>query len=360
MVLMKKIAIICNYELLPERVGGMDRFFWLFNTACLKLNYQIDWFFPNISHHGHYSELHIIAPDKNQSLESKFLHFSESQSEKYDVVISHFLELCTSFSKKVKQQNPKTKFIAIDHNPRPIGGYPLKKKIEKRIKGLLYASYTDLFVGVSDYTRKNILIDFGNHLNKKTIVVYNGIEFQQYKIRENRATLHPTFLVACHLRESKGIQDLIEAINLLPTEIKSQISIDIYGKGEYQSHLESLISKYKLTKNFNFKGSVNNLYDIYFQYDYLLQPTHMECFSLSILESLSANVPVITTSVGGNEEAIQNNHNGYIYKPKDVLALKEIIQKVFEGKLAISENTRTLISTNFTIDKMVKEHINLI
>jgi glycosyltransferase involved in cell wall biosynthesis len=357
---MKKIAIICNYELLPERVGGMDRFFWLFNQKCLQLNYQIDWFFPNVSDHGNYSQLHIIAPEKNQSLESNFLRFSESQTEKYDVVITHFLELCTSFSKKVKQQNPKTKFIAIDHNPRPIGGYPLKKKIEKRIKGLLYASYINLFVGVSDYTRKNILIDFGNHLNKKTIVVYNGIEFQHYKIRENRANLHPTFLVACHLRASKGIQDLIEAIHLLPIDIKNQIKIDIYGKGAYQSHLEALISKYNLKENFSFKGSVNNLYDIYFQYDYLLQPTHMECFSLSILESLSANVPVITTSVGGNEEAIQHNHNGYIYKPKDVLTLKEIIQKVFEGKLIISENTRTLIETHFTIDKMVKEHINLI
>lgn len=357
---MRKIAVICNYELLPERVGGMDRFFWLFNKQCLELNYHIDWFFPNISNHGSYSELNIITPEKNQSLESKFLTYSENQNDKYDVVITHFLELCTSFSKKVKKQNSKTKFIAIDHNPRPINGYPLKKKIEKRLKGLLFASYTNLFVGVSDYTRKNILLDFGNHLSKKTIVLYNGIEFQQYKVREKRASIHPTFLVACHLRESKGIQDLIEAVNLLPDEIKNQIVIDVYGGGEYKTHLDLLISKRNLTNNFNFKGSVNNLYDIYYQYDYLLQPTHMECFSLSILESLSANVPVITTSVGGNEEAIQDKKNGYIFKPKDVLKLKEIIQNVYEGKLAITENTRTLITTNFTIDKMVKEHLNLI
>ena len=46
---MKKIAVICNYELLPERVGGMDRFFWLFNKQCLQLNYQIDWFFPAVT-----------------------------------------------------------------------------------------------------------------------------------------------------------------------------------------------------------------------------------------------------------------------------------------------------------------------
>ena len=28
---LKKIAILCNYELLPERVGGMDYFFWQFD-----------------------------------------------------------------------------------------------------------------------------------------------------------------------------------------------------------------------------------------------------------------------------------------------------------------------------------------
>jgi glycosyltransferase involved in cell wall biosynthesis len=34
--------------------------------------------------------------------------------------------------------------------------------------------------------------------------------------------------------------------------------------------------------------------------------SHMECFSLSILESCVMNVPVITTNVGGNEEVIVN------------------------------------------------------
>jgi glycosyltransferase involved in cell wall biosynthesis len=52
-------------------------------------------------------------------------------------------------------------------------------------------------------------------------------------------------------------------------------------------------------------GSTANLSELYCN-DYMVQPTHMECFSLSILESLSANVPVITTN-GGNEEVIINN-----------------------------------------------------
>ena len=30
----RKIAVLCNYELLPERVGGMDCFFWQFDEKC--------------------------------------------------------------------------------------------------------------------------------------------------------------------------------------------------------------------------------------------------------------------------------------------------------------------------------------
>ena len=115
-----------------------------------------------------------------------------------------------------------------------------------------------------------------------------------------------------------------------------------------------------MEKVINFKGSVSKLKEIYCLYDYLLQPTHMECFSLSILESLAANIPVITTSVGGNEEVIVNGVNGFIVVPKDINALKKILNNVFLGKQKITDNTRIIIENNFTIEKMVNHYINLV
>ena len=38
----QKIAIICNYHLLSERVGGMDYFFWEFDKKCKENNIQIE------------------------------------------------------------------------------------------------------------------------------------------------------------------------------------------------------------------------------------------------------------------------------------------------------------------------------
>ncbi|HSD07357.1 glycosyltransferase family 4 protein [Flavobacterium sp.] len=353
----RKIAIICNYELLPERVGGMDYFFWQFDEKCKENNIQVDWFFPNQSNHGNYSELKIYSSEAN--VENGFLSFIEQNKPQYSHIITHFVELCTPFFKNVKQLSD-AKIIAVDHNPRPLNGYSLKKKILKRVKGILFSKYIDQFIGVSDYTAREILKDFGSHLKSKTETIYNGVIIDSILARETRNTVKPSFLVASHLRESKGIQDLIEAVNTLPVQIKNEIKIAVYGDGPYKKVLEEKIRNYSLGNVFSFMGSRANLNVVFSKYDYMLQPTHMECFSLSILESLAANVPVITTNVGGNTEVIADENNGYIVEAKNIKALANSIENVFLGNKKISANTRELIANSFSLPKMVENHFELL
>lgn len=351
----KKIAVLCDYRLMPERVGGMDRFFWLFDTVCKNQGLEVVWFFPNYSQQEDYSQLTIVAANE-KSIEQTFLDYNQT----FDVVFTHFLELCTPFCQEAKKLQLAKKIIAVDHNPRPFKGYPLKKRIQKRVKGLLYSRYIDLFVGVSQYTVNEIIKDFGSHLTRKSLVVYNGIAYEKFIKRANRNSIKPTFLVACHLRYSKGIQDLIEAVAMLPESVLSNLKIDIYGEGDYQSILEVLLAQNHLQNHFVFKGSVPDLYAIYHQYDYLLQPTHMECFSLAILESLSANVPVVTTPVGGNEEVIENGSNGFILPVQNPQAWCDLIAKLYQGEIKISEDTSELIAAEFSIEKMVDNFLKLV
>lgn len=355
---MSRIAIICSYELLPERVGGMDYFFWDFDKKCKENEIEIDWFFPNKSSHGDYSSM-TIYNSEGESVEKSFLSLYKKREPNYTHIITHFIELCTPFFYKIKKLS-HAKIIAVDHNPRPLYGYPLKKRINKKLKGILFSKYIDFFVGVSNYTVNEILKDFGSHLKSKTLTIYNGVILDAIVEREKRATQKPSFLVASHLRKSKGIQDLIEAVYLLPIEIKTQIEIVIYGDGPYKQQLLEKIEKYSLYKCFIFMGSKPNLNEIFSKYDYMLQPTHMECFSLSILESLAANVPVVTTNVGGNTEVIVSGDNGYVFKAKDVKDLTKIIKDIYLGDKKISINTRELIVNSFSLPKMVENHFELL
>ena len=71
--MIKRIAIVCNYKLLEDRVGGMDYFFWCFQKACNEKQIEIDWFFPNLASHGEYHKFNIIPPLTNESLEKSVL-----------------------------------------------------------------------------------------------------------------------------------------------------------------------------------------------------------------------------------------------------------------------------------------------
>ena len=340
---------------MPERVGGMDRFFWLFDTECKKLGYKIIWFFPNKEHHQEYANLTIVAIN-GKSVEQTFLAYGQT----FEVVFTHFLELCTSFYKVVKKEKLAFKIISVDHNSRPIGGYPIKKRIIKWLKGKLYSRYIDLFISVSNYTKKEIIKDFGIFNHSKIHTIYNGIDVNLFKKRQIRNTSKPSFLVASHLVYTKGVQDLIQSVSLLPNSIKSEIVIDIYGTGSYEMNLVKLVEELRLENNFKFLGSVPNLFDIYCQYDYLLQPTHMECFSLAILESLSANVPVITTPVGGNKEVILSGENGYILPVQNPKKWSVMLEKIYIGEEKIITNTTDLIANEFSIEKMVVNYLKLL
>lgn len=354
----KNIAVICKYALRPDRIGGMDRFYVAFDAAVKNLGHDIEWFFVDVKSFDFYNDLKINSANGN-AVEQCFLNKASSNKVKYDVVITHFIELCTPFYKSVKSLGID-KIIAVDHNPRPLNGFPLKKRLKNKLKGILYSKYIDLFVGVSQYTVDNILRDYGSFLNNKTQCIYNGIDTSIYKSQSIKTSDKKRFIVVSHLRESKGIQDLLEAVRLMDSGLRQKFTIDIFGEGPLEDNFKEFTAQNNLSETIKFYGSSSDIPAFLCDYDYLLQPTYMECFSLSILESLSANVPVITTTVGGNPEIIRDGENGYLFSAKDILALSQIMTEIVEGKRAIEEETRNLIEEKYNLELMVQDHLKYI
>lgn len=353
----RHIALLCDYRLMPERIGGMDAFFIAFDAACQSEGITVDWFFPEAAAHNGYPALRIIPCP--EGIENGFLSHWRSSGQQYTHIVTHFLELCTPFFRTLRKSGD-AQIICVDHNPRPPEGYPLKKKIEKRVKGFLFSRYVDRFVGVSDYTVREMQADFGRHIRPKCTTVYNGIDLAAIPPRLGEHRHPPHFLVASHLRASKGIQDLLDALALLPHPIRSQLRVDIYGEGPMESPLREKTARIGLDETVSFKGSSPELKRLYGQYDYLLQPTHMECFSLSILESLAANVPVVTTPVGGNPEVIRDGDNGLLFNVGDRQALAGLLERLWHGTAGLSTDTRSLIEERFSLRRMVENHINLL
>ncbi|WP_293727360.1 glycosyltransferase family 4 protein [uncultured Phascolarctobacterium sp.] len=103
-------------------------------------------------------------------------------------------------------------------------------------------------------------------------------------------------------------------------------SWDIYGDGPDKQEIEMLIKYYDIEDRVVLKGQVNNLYEIYQKYDFLVMTSHYEGFGMVLLEALSNNLPLIAFDVEcGPREVIVDNINGYLIKPFDV---KKMIQSV--------------------------------
>ena len=357
--ILKKIAILCNYELLPERVGGMDYFFWQFDAKCKENNIQIDWYFPNLSNHGDYPKL-TIKESKYGNVETYFLQSCKERKSEYSHIITHFVELCTPFFYKISQVS-NAKIIAVDHNPRPLNGYPFKKRLEKKVKGILFSRYIDLFVGVSDYSKNELLKEFGNQVRNKSIVVFNGLEIHKFKKKTN-FDCRNRFILASHLRKDKGIQDLITAVKDVDARLKINLKIDIYGKGDYEVELKNLISEFSLTTIFSFKGSVSNLNEIYCDYDYLIHPSHGETFCYTVVESLMSNLPVITTKMQGNVLGfVQENLNGFLFEVAQSNDLKSILEKIISKEYHTDDfSMHNEKVNNLSLEKMVENHFILI
>jgi glycosyltransferase involved in cell wall biosynthesis len=353
----KKIAVVCNYALNPNRIGGMDRFYVAYDRKAKRFGYEVDWYFLDYHAFGFYSELTIFSAN-NQNVESFFLEKINQENIQYDILVTHFLALCTSFFKKTKGTGIQ-QTIAVDHNPRPLEGFPISKIIKNKIKGILYSKYIDQLIGVSEYTRKHILKDYGFFLDKKTSIVYNGIDTAVFRKRGNENT--NKFILTSHLRESKGIQDLLKALSLLESIITSQMQIDVYGEGPYEEELRKLTNGFNLTSIVNYKGSSSKLNELYADYAYLIQPSHGETFCFSIIESLACNVPVITTFEAGNVlSVIEENTNGFLFNAGNYQQLAAILKNIVLGNLKIDKDVSEQIEKDFNLEKMVEKHIGLL
>jgi glycosyltransferase involved in cell wall biosynthesis len=357
--------VLCQYELLENRVGGMDEFYWAFDRYCKDRAVMIDWFFPNTASHGDYPQMSILSSE-GQSMEQFFLSHLKTTEMTYDCVMTHFLELSTVFAKNLKNLTT-AKFIQVDHNPRPLGGYLFKKRIKKRLKGLLYSAYVDQFVGVSKNTAYEIVHDFGPRVQGKTTTIYNGVNLSKIKKRTALKNNGPRgigdkrplkLLVVSHLRPSKGIQDLIQAVAVLKREENFDQIIDIYGDGPYRQRLEKMTHDLGVRNNFKFLGSMD-VRKVYANYDCLIHPSHMECMSLTLLEALTAGLWVITTKVGGTPEIINHDKNGWLYeagKTSELIKLLKDVEMSQNGNQALTYQNG---SNLFDVENMVQDYFKL-
>ncbi|GAA4280194.1 glycosyltransferase family 4 protein [Gaetbulibacter aestuarii] len=159
------------------------------------------------------------------------------------------------------------------------------------------------------------------------------------------------FVFISHIKEEKGINEILEAITLLPEEYQIHIYgpiIDSYTPPEKFS--EVFISAYKGKLNHN------EVQRVLITYSTLLLPTYHkgEGYPGIIIEALSLGIPIIATPSRGIKEMIEDGVSGFFVKEKDPINLRDTILKVNEKNFLMLRKNALNTFSKFDQDIVMK------
>jgi len=216
----------------------------------------------------------------------------------------------------------------------------LKFKIKPRQKMALIHNGLDVYK-TNYFDREEARLKLFEKISK-----INGRIFQVRTLIGTIANFYPT----------KGLSYLIEAAEHFKND--EEIVFCIIGDGQLRNEICKLIKEKELEKKIYLLGKINDAYRYLPAFDVFVLPSLKEGFPWSLIEAMSAKVPVIATSVGAVPEIIESGKNGIIVEPGNseqiAKSIKEILAKDhLRQELGIQGHQTVLF--NFDLDKMVSQ-----
>lgn len=153
------------------------------------------------------------------------------------------------------------------------------------------------------------------------------------------------------LRMQKNHRFLVDAFRVLKAD---NIQLDIYGDGPLRKELQEQINSSGVT--INLKGMVTNLHDILPQYDLFVMSSTFEGFSLGVLESMAAKVPLLLSDIVSFREQCEDSASYFNLDDPG-----EFVQKIKElaanpvKRNQLREKAYARVMENFTLAHHMKQ-----
>ena len=186
-------------------------------------------------------------------------------------------------------------------------------------KGLKRMVLNTLFKNVNFlFLEMKFLVEQFKSLNKNTFWFPNVRNMPTIELQEK--AFGKRFVFISHVKQEKGIDEIVEVVKLLD----SSYTIDIYGVIEDEKYSEAYFKE----QGISYRGALasDEVLSVLSSYDVLLLPSYKEGYPGIVIESYSLGIPVITTNLIGLQEIVDEGKSGVMIGVKDVGALKKAIE----------------------------------
>ena len=167
-------------------------------------------------------------------------------------------------------------------------------------------------------------------------------------------------------QQSKGFDDVIEAVNLISNNSGIKFELNVVGRFVYpedEKKIITFLAETKLPVRILPPADGNSKLKYLANADVLVfPPREPEGHPWVIVEAMAAGLPVISTDQGAITESVLDGVNGFIVEPnspKQIAEKLEVLIKNEELRKRMGKESRRLYEENFTEDKMVERLKNV-
>jgi len=282
-----------------------------------------------------------------------------------DIVHAHqytpyfYSVIASVFSKR------KTKVIFTEHGRHQ----PDKVRPKRVVFNKIFQCFTSRFTGVAKFS-KDSLVEFEKIPASKIDVIYNGIDLENFPKHFSKPGVRKKLNfniddkligIIARLDPIKDHNSLITAVSLIKDKFKN-CKLLIVGDGPTRDELEKQTDSLNLRNNVIFLGMRTDVPELLMALDVFVLPSIMEATSVTLLEAMSASLPVIATKVGGNKEIVIDGSTGILVEPHTPEQIAGTLTKLLEDT-PYAKNMglagRLRIEQHFTFQKMIDQYKNL-
>ncbi|HLJ28822.1 MAG TPA: glycosyltransferase [Candidatus Angelobacter sp.] len=246
------------------------------------------------------------------------------------------------------------------------------RSFKHRVGYKLLRGLYDSVLAVSPQVREFCIREDG--LNPaKVQTLFGGLEMERVANATGRTIMRrrmdiaeavPVITTVGNIRRVKGIDVLVEAAALVCRKHPNAFFL-VAGRKSDEKHcreLEEKVASLRLTENFRFLGSCEDVFSILRMSDVFCLPSRSEGFSNALMEAMACRLPCVATDVGGNREVLRQGETGFIVASEDSQDLAQrLIYLLDDPSLATEMGLRgeEVIQSGFTAQAMMKNLVRV-
>ncbi len=227
----------------------------------------------------------------------------------------------------------------------------------------IYIRFVKKIIAVSDGVKDSLLKSLKDIDKNRIVVIRVGIDYKKILELSNRPVNETLFLdnlpiIASVGRLTKGkrFDILIKSLQL----VQKKCNILIIGDGPNRSSLENLSRDLGLDKRINFLGLKNNPYKYLRKATLFVLTSESEGLPGVLLEAKALEIPCICANyLGGTQEIIEHNNNGYIIRKNDEKELALAIDLLLndaDKRRKFREEGLKQIQNDYNIERSIKQY----